>query len=271
MCTSTCALPRSNRSPAWSRSPRRRVPVDDLRRSRGWRVLRVHPTTSRRQDSRTSWSTPLTTFAISRGGPTSWAAAHPLRARLLAPRRRPGVAVRVLRLRPGPGAQDRQEPHPLGRHAPRRRDASTTCSPWEPRSCPRERQIDWTVMADPEGNEFCVFPTAEGGSRAPRGRVMPCASLDLNADVVSLTAALVDIASESLRRAADRRCRRGGAGPVRRTSRSSVIGHTIVARTSPGPRRAGRHRGAPRHRAGERQPPVPPRGRHPARTRHAAT
>ena len=70
---------------------------------------------------------------------------------LLVDRGRARDAVRVHALRPGPGAQDGQEPHPLGRLRRRRRSSSSRGA------TVLEERPRWTVLADPEGNEFCVF------------------------------------------------------------------------------------------------------------------
>ena len=57
-------------------------------------------------------------------------------------------------VRPGPRAEDGQEPDPLGRGHRRR-------GPWSLRAPTvlreRDDEIGWTVLADPEGNEFCAF------------------------------------------------------------------------------------------------------------------
>ena len=76
------------------------------------------------------------------------------RARVRLGRGHPGRAVRVDGLHPGARAQDGQEPHPLGRQRAAVQpllDAGATLQR------ARDDEISWHVLADPEGNEFCVF------------------------------------------------------------------------------------------------------------------
>ena len=85
-------------------------------------------------------------------------------------------------------------------------------------------------------------------------------------DPVTLTERLVDIPSVS----GDEQAIADAVEAALRgstTSRCERFGNTVVARTAPRPRRAGRARRPPRHRAGQRQPAVAPRGRRPPRAR----
>ena len=64
----------------------------------------------------------------------------------------PGMPFENLVFVPGARAEDGEEPDPLGRPRRRRRARAR-----RRRRCSAERSR-WVVMADPEGNEFCVFP-----------------------------------------------------------------------------------------------------------------
>ena len=76
------------------------------------------------------------------------------RARLLL--RRPGRpgAVRLARLRPGARAEDRQEPVHLD-VTTADLDALVAAGATVLRA--QDDEIGWTVLADPDGNEFCAF------------------------------------------------------------------------------------------------------------------
>ena len=72
-----------------------------------------------------------------------------------------------IRLRAGAGAQDRQEPDPL-RRRDRRPVALVPAGATVLRA--QDDEIGWTVLADPEGNEFCAF-VVRAGDRERRLRL----------------------------------------------------------------------------------------------------
>src|SRR5215204_1517222 len=112
--------------------------------------------------------------------------------------------------------------------------ASTTC--WRPaqRSCARRttrsRGPSWPI---PRAMSSVHSPHGDLGVAEPRGGMNPVRSIHLTSDVVSLTAALVDIASESLH---EQEIADAVESSLRPLDHLDVVrdGHTIVARTNLG-------------------------------------
>ena len=92
------------------------------------------------------------------------------RRRLLLRRGRAGGAVRVDRLRAGAGAEDREEPVHLDVPTA---DVDALVAPRRDRAAAQDDEIRWTVLADPDGNEFCAFAPTTG---LPEKRVVAAAN-----------------------------------------------------------------------------------------------